>query len=167
MGLLGGIIGGAASAIGGIFASGAANKGFNEAIEMYQNRIKDVKDHCDKVYYQDPTQSAAAQAAQSQAKEVLDKQTEQANATNVVAGGSDESVALQKQAAAKAVTDMIGQQAAQGEAQKEQAWANADNQIDQMTQYIASAKMQKAQNNAQAISGAAGGLASMANLLPF
>lgn len=167
MGLLGGIIGGAASAIGGIFASRAANKGFNEAIEMYQNRIKDVKDHRDKVYYQDPTQSAAAQAAQSQAKEVLDKQTEQANATNVVAGGSDESVALQKQAAAKAVTDMIGQQAAQGEAQKEQAWANADNQIDQMTQYIASAKMQKAQNNAQAISGAAGGLASMANLLPF
>lgn len=167
MGLLGGIIGGAASGIGGIFASGAANKGFNEAIEMYQNRIKDVKDHRDKVYYQDPTQSAAAQAAQTQAKEVLDKQTEQANGTNVVAGGSDESVALQKQAAAKAVTDMIGQQAAQGEAQKEQAWANADSQIDQMTQYIASAKMQKAQNNAQAISGAAGGLANMANLLPF
>lgn len=167
MGLLGGIIGGAASAVGGIFASSAANKGFNEAIEMYQNRIKDVKDHRDKVYYQDPTQSAAAQAAQTQAKEVLDKQTEQANGTNVVAGGSDESVALQKQAAAKAVTDMIGQQAAQGEAQKEQAWANADSQIDQMTQYIASAKIQKAQNKAQAISGAAGGLANMANMLPF
>lgn len=167
MGLFGSIIGGIGSAIGGIFGSDAVNEGYNQAIEAYEKRIKDVKDHRDKVYYQDPTQSAAAQGAQTKAKEILDAKTKQAADTNVVAGGTDESLALQKQAAAQAVTDMIGKQAASGEAQKEAAWNNADNQISEMTQYIASTKLGKAQEKGKAITDAAGGLSNMANLLPF
>ena len=167
MGLLGGIIGTAAGAIGGIFGANAANKGYNEAIKMYEGRMSDIKAHRDKLYYQDPTQSAAAQGAQTKAKEILDEQTKEAVAGQAVTGGTDESIALQKQAAAKAVTDMIAGQASQGEQQKEQAYQDAENQIDQMTQYIASTKMQKAQQNAQAITGAAGALSSVAGNLPF
>ncbi len=167
MGLIGGIIGGAAGAIGGIVGASAANKGFNQAIKMYEDRMRDIKAHRDKVYYQDPTQSAAAQGAQTKAKEILDEQTRQAAAGQVVTGGTEESLALQKQAAAKAVTDMIAGQASTGEQQKEQAYSDADNQINQMTSYIASTKMQKAQNNAQAITGAAGQLGSVAGKLPF
>ena len=167
MGLLGGIIGSVGSAVGGILGASAANKGYSEAIKMYEGRMSDIKAHRDKLYYQDPTQSAAAQGAQTKAKEILDEQTKQAVAAQAVTGGSDESIALQKQAAAKAVTDMIAGQAVQGEQQKEQAYQNAENQINQMTQYIATTKMQKAQQNAQAIAGAAGALSSVAGNLPF
>lgn len=167
MGLLGGILGGVTSAVGGIFASKAANKGFNEAMKLYEGRMDDVKTHRDAVYYQDPTQSAESQAAVTQAQKLLDEQTKQADATNIVAGGSDESVAMQKAASAQTVGTMMQQQAVQGAAKKEQAWNSADEQLNAMTQYIAQAKMEKAKNNAQAISSAAGGLAGIAGALPF
>ncbi len=167
MGILGGIIGGAASTVGGIFASKAANKGLNEAMKLYEGRMNDVKAHRDAVYYRDPTQSAENQAAVNQARQLLENQTKQATATNIVTGGSDESVAMQKAAAAQSVGSMLNQQAAQGEAKKEQVWQQADDQLNQMTQYIAQAKMEQAKNKAQAISSAAGGLSGIAGTLPI
>ena len=167
MGLIGGILGGAASAVGGIFASKAANKGYKEAIQMYENRMNDVKAHRDAVYYQDPTQSAESQAAVTEAKQLLDTQTKQAQASNIVAGGTDESIALQKAAVAQTVGSMMNQQAAAGEAKKERAWSDADSQINSMTQYIAQAKQAQSQAKAKAISDAAGGLANGLNGLPI
>lgn len=165
--MFGSLIGGGISAIGGIAAGAAANKGFNQAIEMYQNRMNQVTAHRDKLYYQDPTQSAENQAAVTQARELLNAQTQRAAANNIVTGGSDESLAMQKASAAKTVGDMMQQQAVQGAAKKEQIWDNADRQLESLNNQIAQMKLQKAQNKAQAISSAASGLASAANGLPI
>ena len=71
MGLIGSAVGGVAGIAGGIFAGNALNKGFEQQQKMYEQRLSDIKAHRDKVYYQDPTQSAENQAAVTQARELL------------------------------------------------------------------------------------------------
>lgn len=167
MGLIGSIVGGLTSAAGGSLAAKARNKGYNEYIKMFQDRMQQVKDHRDNLYYQDPTQSAENQVAVTNAQKVLDNATETAKNTNIVSGGSDEAVALSKQAAQEQVGNIMQQAAVQGAQTKENVWHSADSQIDQMTNYIATAKKEKALSTAQGITDAAGGLAGAASVLPF
>lgn len=167
MGLIGGIAGGVVSAAGGILAGSAMNKGFKQQQELFNQRIAEAKAHRDAVYYQDPTQTAESQAAVTKAQELLNQQAQQVKNTNIVSGGTDESVALQKQQSAQAVGKMMQDQAVQGAAKKEQAYQAAEQQIDAFTKYLADSKMQQAQAKAQAIQGAASGLSSAASSMPF
>lgn len=167
MGLIGSIVGGLTSAAGGSLAAKARNKGYNEYIKMFQDRMQQVKDHRDNLYYQDPTQSAENQVAVTNAQKILDNATATAKNTNIVSGGSDEAVALSKQAAQEQVGNIMQQAAVQGAQTKENVWHSADSQIDQMTNYIATAKKEKALSTAQGITDAAGGLAGAASVLPF
>lgn len=166
-GSAGGLLGGAITAVGGSLAARARNQGYNDFIKMYQNRMQQVKDHRDNLYYQDPTQSAENQAAVTNAQKVLDNATETAKNTNIVSGGSDEAVALSKQAAQEQVGNIMQQAAVQGAQTKENVWNTADSQIDTMTNYIAAAKKEKALSTAQGITDAAGGLAGAASKLPI
>ena len=163
MGMIGGMAGaagaGTASIIGGILSSRAANKGYKEALGAYNDRLNEVRTHLNNVYYQDPTQTAENQAAVTQMRELLNEQADRAAATNAVAGGTDESLALQKAAATKAVADTMQQQAVQGAAKKEQAWQNADQQINQFTNYIAQTKLNKGLAKAKALTDTAQGIA--------
>ena len=167
MGLIGGIVGGVTSAVGGALAGSARNKGFEEQQKLFNQRITDAKAHRDAIYYQDPTQTAENLAAQTEAQELLNQQTQAAKNSNIVSGGTDESVALQKQAAAQTVGKMMRDQAVQGAAKKEQAYQHADTQIDAFTKYLADSKMQQADAKAKAIESAAGGLSNAASSLPW
>ena len=166
-GSAGGLLGGAITAVGGSLAARARNQGYNEFIKMYQNRMQQVKDHRDNLYYQDPTQSAENQVAVTNAQKVLDNATATAKNTNIVSGGSDEAVALSKQAAQEQVGNIMQQAAVQGAQTKENVWNTADSQIDQMTNYIATAKKEKALSTANGIADAVGGLAGAASALPI
>lgn len=166
-GSVGGLLGGAITAVGGSLAARARNQGYNEFIKMYQNRMQQVKDHRDNLYYQDPTQSAENQVAVTNAQKVLDNATETAKNTNIVSGGSDEAVALSKQAAQEQVGNIMQQAAVQGAQNKENVWNTADSQIDTMTNYIAAAKKEKALSTAQGITDATGALAGAASKLPI
>ena len=165
--MIGSIAGGLTSAVGGILSASKMNKTYDQVIKAYQNRMQDVKDHRDALYYQDPTQSAENQVAVTNAQKVLDEATEKARGANAVTGGSDESVALSKQAAQEQVGKMMQDAAVQGAQSKENVWNNADSQIGKMTEYIASTQKEKGLGQAKAISQAAGGLASAANSLPW
>lgn len=166
-GSAGGLLGGAITAVGGSLAARARNQGYNEFIKMYQNRMQQVKDHRDNLYYQDPTQSAENQVAVTNAQKVLDNATETVKNTNIVSGGSDEAVALSKQAAQEQVGNIMQQAAVQGAQNKENVWNTADSQIDTMTNYIAAAKKEKALSTAQGITDATGALAGAASKLPI
>lgn len=166
-GSAGGLLGGAITAVGGSLAARARNQGYNEFIKMYQNRMQQVKDHRDNLYYQDSTQSAENQVAVTNAQKVLDNATETAKNTNIVSGGSDEAVALSKQAAQEQVGNIMQQAAVQGAQTKENVWNTADSQIDSMTNYIAAAKKEKALSTAQGITDATGALAGAASKLPI
>lgn len=167
MGLIGSIAGGVTSALGGALAAKARNKGYNDYIQMFQNRMQQVKDHRDNLYYQDPTQTAENQVAVTNAQQVLDNATQTARNTNIVSGGTDEAVALSKQAAQEQVGKMMQEAAVQGAQTKKNVWNTADSQIDQMTNYIATAKRDKGLSTAQGITDAAGGLAGAASKLPI
>jgi hypothetical protein len=167
MGLIGSIAGGVTSALGGALAAKARNKGYNDYIQMFNDRMQQVKDHRDNLYYQDPTQTAENQVAVTNAQKVLDDATQKARSTNIVSGGSDESVALSKQAAQEQVGKMMQEAAVQGAQTKENVWNTADSQIDQMTNYIATAKRDKALSKAQGITDATSGLAGAASKLPI
>lgn len=167
MGLIGSIAGGVTSALGGALAAKARNKGYNDYIQMFQDRMQQVKDHRDNLYYQDPTQTAENQVAVTNAQQVLDNATQTARNTNIVSGGTDEAVALSKQAAQEQVGKMMQEAAVQGAQAKENIWNTADSQIDQMTNYIATAKRDKGLSKAQGITDAAGGLAGAASKLPI
>lgn len=167
MGLIGSIAGLGVSAVGGALAAKKQNAAYNEYIKTFENRMQQVKDHRDNLYYQDPTQTAENQVAVTNAQKVLDNATQKAKNTNIVSGGSDEAVALSKQAAQEQVGKMMQEAAEQGAQTKENVWSTADSQIDQMTNYIATAKKEKGLAQSQAIRGAAGGLASAASSLPL
>ena len=167
MGLIGSIAGGVTSAVGGALAAKARNKGYNDYIQMFNDRMQQVKDHRDNLYYQDPTQTAENQVAVTNAQKVLDDATQKAKNTNIVSGGSDEAVALSKQAAQEQVGKMMQEAAIQGAQTKENVWNGADSQIDAMTNYIATAKRDKGLSKAQGITDAASGLAGAASKLPI
>lgn len=167
MGIIGSIAGGLTSAAGGALAAKARNKGYNDYINMFQDRLQQVKDHRYNLYYQDPTQSAENQVAVTNAQKVLDNATATAKNTNIVSGGSDEAIALSKQAAQEQVGKIMQEAALQGAQTKENVWNTADSQIDQMTNYIATAKKEKALGTAKGIADAAGGLAGAASALPI
>lgn len=167
MGLIGSLIGGVAGAVGGIMSGNAMNKAYRDLQRQYDQRMSEVKAHRDAVYYQNPHASAGNQAAVTNAQKIMAEQVKRARATNVVAGGTDESEALLKQQGAQAVGDMLQQQAVQHEAQKESAYQHADQQLDAFTQYKANAILGAGQAKAQATSSAFGGLASAAGSLPW
>ena len=151
--LIGSAVGGTFSLIGGIGSSIIANKGWNAATDIANKRInnaeqrmKDNQAHRDRLYYQDPTQTAENQASQTQAQEVFKEAGDQAEGRKIVSGGTDESVALQKQAASAAVSNMIQQQAVAGAEKKEDIWDKAqaqDNALnsedDTWSKYLAEA----------------------------
>lgn len=166
-GSVGGILGGAATAAGGLLAAKARNKGFDQYIQTYQDRLQQVKDHRDNLYYQDPTQTAENQVAVTNAQKVLDNATQTAKNTNIVTGGSEEAVALSKQAAQEQVGKMMQEAAIQGAQAKENVWNTADSQVNAMTNYIATAKKEKGLSTAKGITDATSGLAGAASALPI
>lgn len=167
MGLIGSIAGGVTSAVGSALAAKKQNAAYDEYVKTFENRMQQVKDHRDNLYYQDPTQTAENQVAVTNAQKVLDNATQKAKNTNIVSGGSDEAVALSKQAAQEQVGKMMQEAAVQGAQTKENVWTGADSQIDAMTNYIASAKKEKALSTAQSITDATSGLANAASMLPI
>ena len=84
------------SAIYGAVASSKANK---EARKLIQQQRDDNRAWYDTKMAQDYTQRADVQAAIKKQRELLNEQYSRARRTNVVAGGTDESLALQQQAA--------------------------------------------------------------------
>ena len=70
---------------------------------------------------QDYTQRADVQATINKQRELLNEQYNNARASSVVTGGTDESVALQKQAANKSLSDTMSEVAARGAEYKDRA----------------------------------------------
>lgn len=106
----------AGSSIYGAIKSSQANK-------RAQDLIQSQKDENRKWYEQrmaeDYTQRADVQNVLRKQRDMLSEQYKRARATNIVAGGTDESLAMQQQAANEVLGDTMGNIAAQSEAYKE------------------------------------------------
>ena len=147
-------IGGAAalgSAIYGAIKSSQAN---NNARRLVQQQRDDNKEWYNIKRSQDYTQRADVQAAIKRQRELLDEQLKRARAANVVAGGTDESLALQQEAANRAVAQTMTDIAANGAAYKDNVENQYRAQDAALNQQQVQSYQQQAAQTAQAASQA-------------
>ena len=154
--MVGSIIGAAAqigSSIYGAIKSSQANK---RAEKLLQNQRDENQKWYDQKMAEDYTQRTAVQNILRKQRELLQEQYQRARATNVVAGGTDESIALQKAAANEAMGETMATIASQASDYKdsiEEQYRAKDDALNQ--QQIANE-----QNRANAIAKAAGQVGS-------
>ncbi len=161
------------AAIGGVAALGSAiyggiksAKANNKARDLVQQQRRDNKAWYNVRMAQDYTQRADVQAAIKRQRELLNEQYQRARATNVVAGGTDEALALQQQAANKSLSDTMTDVAAQGAAYKDNVEQQYRAQDAALNQQQAQSYQQQAAQAAQAASqGVNAGMGLMGNAL--
>lgn len=159
--MVGQIIGAAAqvgSSIYGAIKSSQANK---RAEEMIQNQRDENKKWYDAKMAEDYTQRSEVQNILRKQRELLNEQYQRARATNIVAGGTDESLALQQQAANEAMGDTTADIAANASNYKDsvenQFWAQ-DAALNQQQISVEQAKAQFIAQAADQVGSAVSGL---------
>lgn len=135
------------SAITGAVASSNAAK---KANKMIAKQRAENKQWYNAKMAEDYITRSDAQAVLKKQRELLNEQYQRARATNIVAGGTDESLALQQQAANKSMSDTMSNIASEASAYKdsaEQAYRQQDAALNQQQVQV---QQQKAANIAQA-----------------
>lgn len=173
--MVGTIIGAAAqigSSIYGAVKSSQANK---KARQMIQNQRDENQKWYDQKMAEDYTQRPDAQNILRKQRELLQDQYQRARATNIVAGGTDESLALQQAAANETMGDTMAEIASQASAYKEGVEEQYRAKDDAYNQQQIAMELKKAEQIAKAagqmgsavsglisgISGAAGAAKSL------
>lgn len=154
--MIGAIIGAAAqvgSSIYGAIKSSQANK---RAQEMIQNRRDENKRWYDTKMAEDYTQRSEVQNILRKQVDLLKEQYKRARATNIVAGGTDESLALQQQAANETMGETMANIAANASAYKD----SVENQYRAQDAALNQQQIGVEQANAQSIAQAASQMGS-------
>lgn len=154
--MVGTLIGAAAqvgSSIYGAIKSSQANK---RAEKLLQNQRDENQKWYDQKMSEDYSQRTDVQNVLRKQRELLQDQYKRARATNVVAGGTDESLALQQQAANDAMGDTMADIAANADTYKE----GVENQYRTQDAALNQQQIANEQNRAQTIANAAGQVGS-------
>ena len=154
--MVGSIIGAAAqigSSIYGAIKSSQANK---RAEKLLQNQRDENKKWYDQKMAEDYTQRTDVQNVLRKQRELLHEQYQRARATNLVAGGTDESLALQQAAANESMGETMADIAANAASYKE----GVENQYRAQEAALNQQQIANEQNRAQAIGNAAGQVGS-------
>lgn len=125
----------AAATLGTTIYGAIKSKEYNDASrKLIQDQRDENKRWYETKMSQDYTMRTDAQNVLKRQRELLDERYKQAAATNVVAGGTDEQLAMQKQAANEAMAQTMGDIAADASKYKdnvEQAYRSADAALNQ------------------------------------
>ena len=161
--MVGQIIGAAAqigSSIYGAVKSSQANK---RAEAMLQNQRDENRKWYDQKMTEDYMQRSDVQNVLRKQRELLNEQYQRARATNIVAGGTDESLVLQQQAANEAMGDTmadIAANAADYKDSKENQYRAQDAALNQQQIGVEQAKAQSIAQAAGQVGSAVSGLVS-------
>jgi hypothetical protein len=159
--MLGSIIGGAVGAVGSIFGGISKNKAIKKQMEMVARMQRDNQDWYDRRYNEDATQRADAQRMITLTEESIKKRNKAAAGTAAVMGGTDESVAAEKEANSKALADTTSQIVAAGDARKDQIenqYLSRKENLDNAMRELESQKQSGLDILGGAIGGAAQGI---------
>lgn len=165
--MIGSILGGAlkigGSIAGGIMGAGSARK----QARMIADEKKKNQAWFDRRYNEDSTQRADAQAAITKMRETMKERTAAAAGTAAVMGGTEESMAIEKEAQNKAMAETLSNIAINGEARKDAIEAQYQARDAELFGAQLSNEQQKANNIAGAVSGmASAGSGIMNSILP-
>ena len=152
-------IGGALQIGSAIYGAAKTSELNRQAQQELTNRRNENKAWYEQKMNEDYMMRSDVQNVLRKQRELLNEQYQRARATNIVAGGTDESLALQQQAANKVMGDTMADIAANASAYKdnvEQQYRAQENNLSQQQQQIyANQANQVAQAASQA--GQAGG----------
>ncbi|MBO7167398.1 MAG: hypothetical protein J6V61_01445 [Bacteroidaceae bacterium] len=108
----GSIIGGALGAAGSIFGGIQKNKKIDARRKYYKKKLQEEENLFNRRYNEDATQRADAQRLLTMTEEAIKQRNKAAEGRRAVMGGTDESVAAEKEAGNKAYADVVSQIAA-------------------------------------------------------
>ena len=159
-------IGGAAALGSSIYSAIRSNRENKKAQQLISKQKKDNEAWYQRRMASDYTMRSDAQAVLQKQRELLNEQYKRAKAANVVSGGTDNALAIQKQAAANSTAETMSNIAANAAADKDRVEAQYRQTDAALTQQQAQTHQQHAQAIAQAGAQAAGaGINLMANEL--
>ncbi len=117
---IGAIVGGVAGMTGGFLGSRAKKKKIKRMIRAIEAQKRENQDWYDRRYNEDSMQRADAQALLTHTAELIKNRNRQAAGTAAVMGGTEESVAAEKEANARALANTASAIAVNGENRKDQ-----------------------------------------------
>lgn len=161
--MLGGIIGGATGALGGIFGGLSKNKMLKKQMAMINEQKRENQDWYDRRYNEDATQRADAQAILTKTADMIKQRNKQSAGTQAVMGGTEESVAAAKEANAKALSDATSQIAVAGAQRKDQIegqYRERKQQLDETLRMLEGQKQSAFDIASNAVGGAVNGFAN-------
>lgn len=150
--MVGAAIGTAAQVGASIYGAIKSSQANKKAMDILKAQKDENKKWYEERMGEDYLQRADVQNVLRKQRELLGEQYKRARATNVVAGGTDESLAMQQQAANEIMGDTMGNIAAQAESYKE----GVENQYRTTDAALAQQEMGIHQTQAQNIATAAG-----------
>lgn len=159
-------VGAAASLASSIYGAVKSSQANRKAENLIQAQRDENKRWYNQQMAEDYTQRSDSQAILKKQREMLDEQYKRARATNVVAGGTDESLALQQQAANKSLSDTATNIASQASIHKdnvEQQYRQTNAALNQ--QQVAMYQQQAASTSQAAGQGVSAGLGIIGSLL--
>ena len=159
--MVGQIIGAAAQVGSSIYGAIKSSQAAKRAEQLISNQRDDNRKWYEEKMAEDYTRRADVQNLLRKQKELFNDQYKNARATNVVAGGTDESLALQKAAANEAVGETMADVAAQATDYKEaveQQYREKDEALNQQQIAVEQNKAQQIANAAGQMGAAVGGL---------
>lgn len=131
--MYGALVSGAIGAIGSIFGSIGRNEALRKQQEAINRRKRENENWYNRRYNEDATQRADAQRLLTMTEEAIKRRNRAAAGRQAVMGGTDESVAAEKDANNKALADVTSQIAAAGEQRKdaiERQYLNRKERLD-------------------------------------
>ncbi len=165
--MLGMLVGGALSAMGGIFGGMAKNDAIERQQKDINQRKQENQNWYDRRYNEDATQRADAQRILSLTEDAIKRRNRAAEGRAAVMGGTEESVAATKEANAKAQADAAAQIAAAGEARKdriEQQYLGRKNELNDKLDGLEGQKSSGYDMLGSAIGGLSSSLGSFSSL---
>lgn len=161
----GAVIGAAASIAGSLIGGNSAAKAEQRRRRAIQKQMDENKAWYDKNYNEDFTQRADAQAILQRTEENIRERNKAARARQAVLGGTEESVAADKEANNKALADATQSIAVAAQQRKDQIEATYQQNKNNLQAQLNDAQAAQAQNTATATSGILSAAGSVANAL--
>jgi len=152
--MLGVLIAGAAlKAASSIYGGAEASSAAREARRYVQKQLQQNQDWYNRRYNEDATQRADAQSAITQTEDYLRRRNRAAAGTQAVMGGTEESVAAEKERNNQTLANTIGKINAAGAARKDTVEQQYLNNKSQLTGQLVGIEQQRAQAITDATQG--------------
>lgn len=156
------IVAGAGSILASLFGAKKSSDAVDDAIAgLNKSHAAELREY-DRLLARDEINDPSNQSLLSKLRELQRENYNRARATNVVAGGTDESLAMMQQAGNQVLGQTIDSMAARSGEKKDRIRAQKQASNRQHSQQVFGLRMQKAQNIAQAAGQMTGAMAGIA-----